>query len=351
MPFPLAAVIGAAGSIAGGIGSALIGNSGTRQNMQLQAKLNKEQLSYQDALNRNYQNMLWSKQYQAQMSGMKNAGLNPALANGTSVGGATASNSLSAGPTGPSGAMPSIDPVSGAVSAMNAEKDMTIKDKQAELIDAQTKETLSRAEKNTEEAEFVRFQNSPSYKAARLSGASNESLRAFWDAMKSQSDIKVNDQSVIKMAKETEKIAEEVGLVGEQKKNYIAATAKLYKECAFIAAQTKTETFKQAWYSATSRAANAAASLDEQRRHYDLPWYEKEEKLQHALSEQESTKGQAISNQYEPIRRELETKLQAYFTEVQLKYNLDARAYWNIVSHIMHSLSPVSDVAPVGQAR
>lgn len=239
MPFPLAAVIGAAGSIAGGIGSALIGNSGTRQNMQLQAKLNKEQLSYQDALNRNYQNMLWSKQYQAQMSGMKNAGLNPALANGTSVGGATASNSLSAGPTGPSGAMPSIDPVSGAVSAMNAEKDMTIKDNQAKLLDEQAKNVAQDTLKKKEETSESALRNTKEYRDLLLRGMSEQNALAAAQAADANSHVEVNRSTVSQIAKNIEKIASDIDLNKEAKNQLITATWKNLYECAAILQEMK----------------------------------------------------------------------------------------------------------------
>ena len=207
MAFPVAAVIGAGAAL----GSSYLGNSGTRSNMRLQAQLNKEQMKYQDELNRSYQKMLWNNQYSAQMTGMKNAGMNPAF-DGASPS-MQASNSTGAGPSGPSA--PTPDLAGGAISAMNAEKDMTLKDKQAELLDAQTQKTLNEADKTKNESEFIAFQNTPEYKRARLSGAENESLKAFWDASKSKSEIPVNEARVANLAKQTDKIAAEIGLIGE----------------------------------------------------------------------------------------------------------------------------------------
>lgn len=73
----------------------------TQENMKLQNKLNKDEKSFQDALNRQYQDFLWNNQYSKAAGGMKAAGLNPAD-NGTSIGGMSASNNVSAGPSGPS---------------------------------------------------------------------------------------------------------------------------------------------------------------------------------------------------------------------------------------------------------
>lgn len=73
----------------------------TQENMKLQNTLNKDEKSFQDSLNRSYQDFLWNNQYSKEMGGMKSVGLNPALANGTSIGGMSASNNVSAGPSGP----------------------------------------------------------------------------------------------------------------------------------------------------------------------------------------------------------------------------------------------------------
>lgn len=123
----------AAGGLVGLLGSifgAESENTSTRENMMLQSQLNKGEMKYSQGLNKDYQNFLWQNQYGAQVSGMKNAGLNPASAN-TSIAGASTGNAMATGPVGPKGASMHLDPLSGALQGMQIESmNQDIKSKQ-----------------------------------------------------------------------------------------------------------------------------------------------------------------------------------------------------------------------------
>lgn len=214
MAFPLAAL--GAGAAMGAV-SSIFGNSGTRSNMRLQAQLNKEQMKYQDELNRSYQKMLWNNQYSAQMSGMKNAGMNPAF-DGASPS-MQASNSTGAGPSGPSA--PTPDLVGSAVSAMNAEKDMTLKDKQADMMDAQIEKTKSETKVNNAEAKIREYDASPDMLVLRGKGVDATVKRTYAEA-------DVATQEMRKVSNEADKTFEEIDLTREQKRQAQAITAKTY---------------------------------------------------------------------------------------------------------------------------
>lgn len=81
------------GSLIGSVVSGLFGLGGnaqqsvyTKEQQRLQSKLNREEQSHSMALQKGQQEWLNNTQYGAAVSGMKNAGLNPAMAGGGSVG-------------------------------------------------------------------------------------------------------------------------------------------------------------------------------------------------------------------------------------------------------------------------
>ena len=59
---------------------------------KMQSKLNREEMEHSMGLQKSQQEWLMNTQYNKQVSGMKNAGLNPAMANGGSVGGISGSS-------------------------------------------------------------------------------------------------------------------------------------------------------------------------------------------------------------------------------------------------------------------
>ena len=95
------------GAVASGI-AGLFGLAGqennsriTKEQMQLQHRMNKDEMNHSMQLQKNQQDWLMNTMYGKNVSGMKNAGLNPATANGVSP--ATPSGgSPSSGTSGPS---------------------------------------------------------------------------------------------------------------------------------------------------------------------------------------------------------------------------------------------------------
>lgn len=108
-------IIGAVGGLFKGIVGSSMQNEYTKEQMRLQSKLNRQESAYNMGLQQANQEWLMNRQYGAEVSGMKNAGLNPATANGT----APATPALarpSSGGSGPSAGMPDIDPIGAALS-------------------------------------------------------------------------------------------------------------------------------------------------------------------------------------------------------------------------------------------
>lgn len=113
----LSAGIGAVGSVLGGLVNSSIQSSNTKEQMRLQSKLNREEMAYSMGLQKDQQEWLMDNQYGKTVSGMKNAGLNPATANGVSPS-VPSGGSPHSGSPGPSAGMPNIDLVSGALAGL-----------------------------------------------------------------------------------------------------------------------------------------------------------------------------------------------------------------------------------------
>lgn len=139
------AIIGAVG----GIASAAIGSSMqsgfTKEQQKLQSRLNREEMNHSMALQRGQQEWLMNTQYGKSVSGMKNAGLNPATANGVSPATPSAGHP-STGSSGPSASMPSIDVTGAALDGLNIES--LNEDIKAKQIDNKRKELLLKDEEN-----------------------------------------------------------------------------------------------------------------------------------------------------------------------------------------------------------
>lgn len=101
---PLLAALG--GAAVSGLFS-LAGNAQqagyTKEQQKLQSRLNREEMAHSMALQRGYQEWMNNTQYGASVSGMKNAGLNPAMAggSGSGVGASGSVGKPSSGSSGP----------------------------------------------------------------------------------------------------------------------------------------------------------------------------------------------------------------------------------------------------------
>lgn len=139
------ALVGALGGIAGSYFSSQMQKSNTMAQQRLQSKLNREEMSYANDLQRNQQEWLMNAQYGKTVQGMKNAGLNPATANGTTPSVPSASSPHS-GSSGPSAGMPSMDIAGGAITGMNLES--LAEDIQAKRIENRRRSLLLKDEEN-----------------------------------------------------------------------------------------------------------------------------------------------------------------------------------------------------------
>lgn len=208
-PFSLGALATAAApSVVSGIANVFGGLFGsnkqgqeTRENMRLQHKLNKEEMAYSSGLQRSQQEWLMNTQYGKTVAGMKNAGLNPAMANGTTPA-TPAAGSPSSGSSGPSAGMPDFN--------LGASVDTYLRAKQ---VENETKVADSEAKLNEANAEKV--------------GAEKESL-----------DItnKHLEESLIEQIKATKAGRE---LTEEQKLNVIEERRKVIKELDEIASRIR----------------------------------------------------------------------------------------------------------------
>lgn len=152
-----------------GAGASLLGNmlgseqqaGYTKEQQKLQSKLNRQEMQHSMALQENYQNMLWNKGAAKTVSGMKHAGLNPAMAGGTSLGGASGSGGVAkpgSGASGPSaspGAKLGSEAVASAMNVQQTESNVELNKSQADLNEANAEYLKSKTtEQNNVNSKF-----------------------------------------------------------------------------------------------------------------------------------------------------------------------------------------------------
>ena len=210
------AIIGAVGGIASAaIGSAM--QSGfTKEQQRLQSKLNREEQAYSMSLQRGQQEWLMNRQYGAAVSGMKNAGLNPAMEGGGSVGAAPAAGHPSSGASGPSAGMPNVD-------LLGAAKSLELMQAQKENIEADTRQKEANTSNIDADTVIKRWQGSPQYIKLMENGMSA-------DAAKSWASANLDDAQAFKSMAEVQKIGKEMALTDVQINNLQALTAKTYQD-------------------------------------------------------------------------------------------------------------------------
>lgn len=109
---------------------------------QMQSRLNREEMADSMQMQKDYQNMVWDTGTSKQVSGMKNAGLNPAMSGGAAAGGA--SGSFAGHPTtGPASGSSSPGPMYGdslvqsLATEQRLENETNVANAQAEALEAQ----------------------------------------------------------------------------------------------------------------------------------------------------------------------------------------------------------------------
>lgn len=210
-----AAAVGAGISGLFGLASGSMQKGFTKEQQRLQSKLNREEMAYSSGLQRSQQEWLMNSQYGKMASGMKNAGLNPATADGTTPSVPTP-GSPSSGSSGPSAGSVNLDPVAGAQAAA----DLELKHSQASLFDAQ--------------ADDQRFKNTPVYRSLILRGMTEDISLAVSRASEANSNVKLNEQKVAESVVSMQKMFSEIGVNDEQKKVLAQSCTESQYRCASI---------------------------------------------------------------------------------------------------------------------
>lgn len=212
--------------------ASLFGNSQqsglTKEQMRLQSRLNKEEMGHSMKLQENYQKMMYGQGTSAMTQGMKNAGLNPAMAGGGTPGVAGASASPHTGPAGPAATASHLgsDVAAGIQAGLEAQKtknDTDVAASQVELNKALKNKTESETNNIDEDTKIKQWQNSPRYRALVENGL-DASAAKEWAA------ANLSDKQAMECMAKVQEIGKRMQLTDEEINKVQAETAKLYKE-------------------------------------------------------------------------------------------------------------------------
>lgn len=142
------AVIGAGISALGSLAGNSQQHTYTKEQQRLQSKLNREEMEHSMNLQKNQQEWLMNNQYAKNVSGMQNAGLNPATANGTTPS-VPSGGSPSTGSVGPAfhGSDVGAAASNGALAGMQVQS--LAEDVEAKQIDNRRKKLILKDEENS----------------------------------------------------------------------------------------------------------------------------------------------------------------------------------------------------------
>lgn len=163
-PFSVAAAgVGGLLGLASGALSSHQQQVNTRENMLLQHSLNKNEMNHSMQLQKSQQEWLMDHQYAKTVAGMKNAGLNPAIANGVSPS-VPSGGSPSSGGSGPSGAAANYDIVGGMSAGLAVQNQMTQnKIAEEDLTRKRIENRLLEIDKLNKEAEYGEYNTKTDY--------------------------------------------------------------------------------------------------------------------------------------------------------------------------------------------
>lgn len=222
----------------------------TKEQQKLQSKLNKEEMATSQGMQNAQQDWLMNTQYGKMVSGMKNAGLNPATANGTTPVTPSAGHGSSGG-VGPSGPPTSslgadiMQGVSAGAGVQNTMADTKLKEAQAKNLDADTS--------------WKNFMNTPEYRKATLEGIQNSALKDWWNAKNQEKGIELTDQEIVYKAQLTKNLGRQYDLTGAQINQLNAVAAESYARILEIKQNMKESEFRILYHRAAANAQNAAA--------------------------------------------------------------------------------------------
>lgn len=268
------------GSILGGLIGGAFGLAGnaqqagyTKEQMRLQSKLNKDEMSHSAGLQRNQQEWMMNNMYGKMTSGMKNAGLNPATANGTTPA-TPAGVSLATGPSGPAAHGEGLG--AAVTQGALAGKQVEMTDAQIENIEADTEKKKEESKNTAADTKIKEWESDPRILKLKERGLDSMALKTYAEA-------DVAKETVTKVAREADSIFESMQLTKEQVKKCQADTAKTYtailtdlqslneseQRVALLIAeqeltkeQKRTERSKQAELSASAEHHKAGAAYD-----------------------------------------------------------------------------------------
>lgn len=196
-----AAAVGAGISAIGG----LLGNAQqavyTKEQQKLQSKLNKQEMEHSIGLQRSQQEWLMNSQYGKMASGMKNSGLNPAIANGTT-------------PSTPSPG----SPTTGGVGPAFHGSDLGLAMSQGASVAADLRLKESQASLNDAKADDQRFKNSDVYRGCIIRGMNENISLTIAKQNELNSSTSLNYARVGESAANAQKLYSEVGVNQEQQK-------------------------------------------------------------------------------------------------------------------------------------
>lgn len=231
----------------------------TQENMKLQNKLNKDEKSFQDSLNRRYQDFIWNNQYGKSVGGMKAAGLNPAD-NGTSIGGMSASNNVSAGPSGPAAHGSMADLGGSFMQGVMARKEMEMLDAQKKNVEADTKNKEAGARQQNAEAAYKEWMNTPDYRRLVENGMNADAIQKTYMAYKASSDVELNDSVINRNIAEANHLSVLCKLDSARTDQAQQETAKIVAETASLYQGIKESKARTLYYIESARAQKAAAA-------------------------------------------------------------------------------------------
>lgn len=320
----------------------------TQENMKLQNKLNKDEKSFQDSLNRRYQDFIWNNQYGKSVGGMKAAGLNPAD-NGTSIGGMSASNNVSAGPSGPAFHGSMADLSGSFMQGVMARKEIEMLDAQKKNIEADTNKKNSEAASAQAEADFRNWQNSPQYRSLLEQNLSADSLQKIYMAYKSNSDVSVNDSVVERNMRESQHLSVLCGLDSARTTQAMEDVGRIKAETASIYQGMKESKARTLYYVESARAQKAAAAEYYAGAALKGAQTETENKLRGSRMENLDTQ----STLYREHAREADSRIKLNSREQKLKdaylrmyevYTPDERAAHDFANGVKSIINPLEGV-------
>lgn len=210
----------------------------TQENMYLQNRLNKEQAGYSAMLQRHNTQYLSQMSHGINVSGMKNAGMNPATANGVSNNVAMAS-APSSGAPGPQGARSNLGQalLQGYMDLSRHKKQNDLLDSQKENVDADTKVKEQQALTEEQKKLALEWQNSDEYRKSYKDVMDAQALQNY-------SQVDLNQEQVFNIAQKTKNLQSELNLTEVQTKevsqkvsNLVASYHKTVEEVGLAKAQ------------------------------------------------------------------------------------------------------------------